>query len=68
MRGTAVGILGRYGTGRKTAMHGIERRRLATGALAEFDHGHADAIAELGCPTRVAPRAWRDERERARRG
>ena len=49
-------------------MHGIERRRLATGALAEFDHGHADAIAELGCPTRVAPRAWRDERERARRG
>lgn len=46
-------------------MHGIERRRLATGTLAEFDHGHADAIAELGCPTRVAPRAWRDEREGA---
>lgn len=46
-------------------MHGIERRRLATGTLAEFDHGHADAIAELGCPTRVAPRAWWDEREGA---
>lgn len=46
-------------------MHGIERGRLATGALAEFDHGHADTIAELGCLTRVAPRAWRDEREGA---
>lgn len=46
-------------------MHGIERRRLATGTLAEFDHGHADAIAELGCPTRVASRAWWDEREGA---
>lgn len=66
--GNAVGILDRYGTGRKTAMHGTERRMLATGALAEFDHGHADAIAELGCPTRVAPRAWRDERERAGEG
>ena len=66
--GNAVGILDRYGTGRKTAMHGIEWRRLATGTLAEFDHGHADAIAELGCPTRVASRAWWDEREGAGEG
>ena len=49
-------------------MHGIEWRRLATGTLAEFDHGHADAIAELGCPTRVASRAWWDEREGAGEG
>lgn len=63
--GTAVGILDRYGTGRKTAMHGTEQRMLATGALAEFDHGHADTIAEIGCLTRVAPRAWWDEREGA---
>ena len=46
-------------------MHGTEQRMLATGALAEFDHGHADTIAEIGCLTRVAPRAWWDEREGA---
>ena len=46
-------------------MHGTEQRMLATGALAEFDHGHADTIAEMGCLTRVAPRAWWDEREGA---
>ena len=44
-------------------MHGQERRGLATGTLAEFDHGHAGAIAGLGYPTRSAPRAWRDEHE-----
>lgn len=44
-------------------MHGQERRRLATGTLAEFDHSYADTIAELGYPTRSAPRAWRDGHE-----
>ena len=45
-------------------MHGQERRRLATGTLAEFDHNYAGAIAELGYPTRAAPRTWWDEHER----
>ena len=45
-------------------MHGQERRRLATGTLTEFDHSYAGTIAELGYPTRSAPRAWRDEHER----
>ena len=44
-------------------MHGQERRRLATGTLAEFDHNYAGAIAELGYPTRAAPRTWRDGHE-----
>ena len=45
-------------------MHGQGRRGLATGTLAEFDHSYAGAIAELGYPTRSAPRTWRDEHER----
>lgn len=44
-------------------MHGQGRGRLATGTLAEFDHGYAGTIAELGYPTRSALRAWRDGRE-----
>ena len=46
-------------------MHGQERRGLATGTLAEFDHSHAGTIAELGYPTRSAPQAWRDGHEGA---
>ena len=42
-------------------MHGQERRRLATGTLTELDHSYAGAIAELGYPTRSAPRTWRDD-------
>ena len=42
-------------------MHGQERRRLATGTLTEFDHSYAGTIAELGYPTRSAPRTWRDD-------
>ena len=45
-------------------MHGQERRRLATGTLAEFDHSYTGAIAGLGYPTRSAPRTWRDGHER----
>ena len=45
-------------------MRGRERGGLATGTLAEFDHGYAGTIAELGHPTRSAPRAWRDGHER----
>ena len=37
-------------------VHGRGRGRLATGTLAEFDHSYAGAIAELGYPTRSAPR------------
>ena len=44
-------------------MHGQERRRLATGTLTEFDHSYAGTIAELGYPTRSAPRTWRDGHE-----
>ena len=44
-------------------MHGRGKGRLATGTLAEFDHSYADTIAELGYPTRSAPRAWRDGHE-----
>lgn len=45
-------------------MHGQERRRLATGTLVKFDHSYADTIAELGYPTRSAPRAWWNEYKR----
>ena len=38
-------------------MHSQERRRLATGILAEFDHSYAGTIAEFGYPTRSAPQA-----------
>ena len=50
-------------------MHGQERGRLATGTLTEFDHSYAGTIAELGYPTRSAPRAWRarEDRRGARR-
>ena len=49
--GTAVGILDRDGTGRKTTC--TARGGLATGTL-----------SELGCPTRSAPRTWWNEHER----
>jgi len=38
-------------------MHGTEQGRLATGTLAEFDHGCANTITGRGYPTRAAPRA-----------
>ena len=46
-------------------MHGQERRGLATGTLAEFDHSYAGTIAELRYPTKSAPQAWRDGHEGA---
>lgn len=39
-------------------MHGTEQRKLAIETFIRFDHSYADAVAELGCPTRHSLRAW----------
>lgn len=39
-------------------MFSTEQRRIAIEAFIRFDHSHADAIAELGYPTRHSLRAW----------
>lgn len=39
-------------------MFSIEQRRIAIETFIRFDHSYADAIAELGYPTRHSLRAW----------
>lgn len=39
-------------------MFSTEQRRIAIETFIRFDHGYADAIAELGYPTRHSLRAW----------
>lgn len=39
-------------------MFSIEQRRIAIETFIRFDHSHADAIVELGYPTRHSLRAW----------
>lgn len=39
-------------------MFGTEQRRIAIETFIRFDHSYADAIAELGYPTRHSLRAW----------
>lgn len=39
-------------------MFSTEQRRIAIETFIRFDHSYADAIAELGCPTRHSLRAW----------
>ena len=39
-------------------MFSTEQRRISIETFIRFDHGYADAIAELGYPTRHSLRAW----------
>lgn len=39
-------------------MYSVEQKRAANETYIRFDHSSADAIAELGYPSRTMPRTW----------
>lgn len=45
-------------------MYSVEQKRAAIETYIRFDHSSADAIAELGYPSRAMPRTWWKEYER----
>ena len=47
-------------------MYSVEQKRAAIETYIRFDHGSADAIAELGYPSRAMPGMWWKEYERTK--
>lgn len=45
-------------------MYSVEQKRAVIETYIRFDHSSADAIVELGYPSRVMPRTWWKEYER----